>query len=119
MPYSLPFIDIPLSSFGRSISLPLQCLLPKQIFPYITTPPSTRLIEFTARPHLTLPLPSTSLPPQEQQNPTPPDVHPDHSLPMTEPVPVPPTLPELPAAELSAEDFSHTLESIFGLSSSS
>jgi hypothetical protein len=34
---------------------PLQCLLPKQIFPYITTPPSTRLIEFTVRPHLTLP----------------------------------------------------------------
>jgi hypothetical protein len=118
----LPFIDIhcPLRPLYFS---PLQCLLPKQIFPYITTPPSTRLIEFTARPHLTLPLPSTSHPPQEQQNPTPLDVHPDPSLPMTDPnpnpVPVPPTLPELPVADLSATDFSHTLESIFGLPSSS
>ena len=36
--------------FGRSIFSPLQCLLPKQIFPYITTPPSTRLIEFHCPP---------------------------------------------------------------------
>jgi hypothetical protein len=33
---------------------PLKCLLPKQIFPYITAPLSTRLIEFAFGPHLTL-----------------------------------------------------------------
>ena len=122
MPSSLPFIDIhcPLRPLYSSL---LQCLLPKQIFPYITTPLSTRLIEFTARPHLTLSLTSNS--PLEQLNPTPPDVLPDHPLlPMTEPPPpppdpVPPTLPELPAANSAAADFSLSLESIFGLPSSS
>jgi hypothetical protein len=104
---------------------PPQCLLPKQIFPYITTPLSTRLIEFAVRPHLTLPLPSTSQEPLDQLNPTPPDVLPDRSVPMTTPPtspppnPVPPTLPELPATDLSAADFSLSLESIFGLPPSS
>jgi hypothetical protein len=42
-------------------SLSSQCLLPKQIFPYITTHPSTRLFEFTARSHLTSPCPSPGI----------------------------------------------------------